>query len=142
MINWSDERRSIHLITFNRDHSQVVLTHQEVCIRDISDIYTKPTQLNSPSSPLLSGLNDIFLARLLLKIGYLAMLFIYQVTHTAGSVGDLTSECCTSYAAQLENTLHTDREYVNTNEEYATYKQRICYIRTEKMLHANRKNVI
>ena len=142
MINWWDEKRSIHLITFNRDHYQVVPTHQEDCITDISDIFTNPTQLNSPSSPLLSGLNFIFLARLLLKVGYFDMLFIYQVTHTAGSVSDPTSKCCTSYAAQLENTLHTDRDYVNTNQEYATYKQRICYIHTDKMLHANRANVI
>ena len=51
------------------------------CFTNIWDISTKLIPLYSPLSPPSSEPKSIFLAPILLKLAYLAMLFIFQVTH-------------------------------------------------------------
>ena len=55
------------------------------CIVNILDIYTKLIPLYSPSPPQSSEPNSISLALLLTELAYLAMIFIFQVPHTADS---------------------------------------------------------
>ena len=58
---------------------------KSLCVTNVLDIYTKPTPLRSPSSVLPNKLKSISLVRLFLKLLYLAMLFILQLTHTDSS---------------------------------------------------------
>ncbi len=62
------------------------------CVANILDISTKSIPLYSSASSLSSQPNSIFLASLLLKLVYLAMLFIFQVTHMISSVHHLNGQ--------------------------------------------------
>ena len=56
------------------------------CVRNISNICTKLTPLYSPSSTPSNESNSTAIAPLLAEWAYLSMLYIFQLTHTTGSV--------------------------------------------------------
>ena len=68
------------------------LTNTSSCDADILDTSTKPEQLCLLSSPPSNQPRRISLAPVLLKLAYLAMLFIRQLYHSASNVRQLKNK--------------------------------------------------